>query len=102
MVDRLLASGPVTLDEVAHALGTAAASASDVEAVFDALEAAGVEVRSPDPVDLQGDLTRVIAAARALTVELARRPSVPEIAARAGVSPEAVRQALLFAQVLSR
>jgi hypothetical protein len=100
--DALRARGSVSLDEVADAMDVVRASAADVEALLDALEAGGVEVRSPEPVDLPAELAKVLGAARALGAELGRRATIDEIGARAGLDATAVRRALLYARVLSR
>lgn len=92
----------MTLDDVADALGTRAVTGADIDALFDALETAGVQVASPDPVDLPAELGQVLASARALKAELARAPLVAEIAARSGLESGAVHRALVYARVLSR
>jgi hypothetical protein len=103
-LDALIASGQrsLTLDQLSEAIGLVAVSSTDVEALMDGLEAAGVQVQSPDPVDLQQELQQVIRAARTLRDELGRAPHADEIAPRAGLDGAAVRRALLFARVLSR
>jgi DNA-directed RNA polymerase sigma subunit (sigma70/sigma32) len=47
-------------------------------------------------------LKTVVATARALSVELGRRPSVAEIAARSGLTEDDVRHALSLARVMQR
>ena len=98
VLDALVARGDVTLDAVAEALETAAATPTDIEALFDALDEAGIEVGSPDDVNLRDELRRVLAAARTL----GRFAPLDEIATSAGLDRAGVRRALLYARVLQR
>jgi len=94
--------GPViTLDRVAEAIGAAAVTMPDIEAIFDCLEAAGrrVEAESKDP---PAALKRVLSAVRSFSAVSGRRPTIPEIAQHAALSVGEVRFALLYARVLVR
>jgi hypothetical protein len=93
----------LSLDRVAEAIGTVAVSADEVEGLVAALEAEGRtvvdahDVRSP-----KDDLKLVLPAARALSVELGRKPTLAELSARTGIPAEAVGRALRFAEVMAR
>jgi hypothetical protein len=91
----------VTLDEVAEAIGAAAITMPEIEAIFDALEAAGHPVAA-EPRDPPAALTQVLATARSFSAISGRRPSLPEIAQHSGLSLGEVRFALLYARVLVR
>ena len=110
IVDSLLALGAesatkqdevIALDRVAEAIGTSAVTMSDIEAIFDALEAAGrrVEAETKDP---QAALAQVLATVRSFSAVSGRRPTVPEMAQHSGLSIGEVRFALLYARVLVR
>jgi hypothetical protein len=104
ILDGLLARPPgsLDLDDLADALTPTTATYADVEEMISALESAGVLVDRVNPADLAAELAQALAAARALTTKLGRRPSVDEIAARAGLTAIVVRRALRFASVLAR
>jgi hypothetical protein len=106
VVDALLAasedSRQVTLDAVGDAIGTLAVDARDVEAIFDALEAAGRRIGAPSGSHGESRLREVLVAARALRAELGRAPTAEEVAARSGLSLDAVRHALALAKVMQR
>src|SRR5688572_14236350 len=104
VLESLLANRPteVSLDAIAEALGTTAVTPDEVGTLIDQIEATGAEVVGAPPSDLREDLTRVLTSARALQVELGRKPSQDEIAAHAGLDAAALRRALLFGRVLSR
>lgn len=91
----------VSLDEVAVAIGAAAVTMSDIEAIFDGLEAAGrrVEAEVKDP---PAALAKVLATVRSFSAVSGRRPTAPEIAQHSGLSLGEVRFALLYARVLVR
>ena len=102
----LLGSAPdstdvVSLDAVAEAIGAAPVTMSDIEAIFDGLEAAGrrVEAELKDP---PAALARVLSTVRSFSAVSGRRPTVPEIAQHSGLSVGEVRFALLYARVLVR
>jgi len=91
----------VTLDEVAEAIGAAAVTMPEIEAIFDALEAAGHPVAA-EPKNPPAALARVLSTVRSFSAISGRRPSVPEIAQHSGLSLGEVRFALLYARVLTR
>ncbi|MFO0644381.1 MAG: sigma-70 domain-containing protein [Polyangiaceae bacterium] len=93
----------LSLDRVAEAIGTVAVSADEVEVLVSALEAEGRTVVDADDVrSPKDDLALVLPAARALSKELGRKPTVAELAERTGISAEAVGRALRFAEVMAR
>ena len=91
----------VSLDRVAEAIGAAPVTMQDIEAILDALEAAGrrVEAERADP---PAALAQVLKAVRGFSAVSGRRPTVPEIAQHSGLSVGEVRFALLYARVLVR
>jgi hypothetical protein len=91
----------LSLDAVAEAIGAAAVTFEDIEAVFDGLEAAGRRVDS-EPKDPPAALAKVLTAVRSFSAVSGRRPTLPEIAEHAGLSLGEVRFALLYARVLVR
>ncbi|MEI9941721.1 MAG: hypothetical protein WDO69_31295 [Pseudomonadota bacterium] len=91
----------VTLDEVAEAIGAAAVTMPEIEAIFDALEAAGHPVEA-EPKNPPAALAQVLSTVRSFSAISGRRPSVPEIAQHSGLSQGEVRFALLYARVLVR
>jgi len=96
-------SRALTLDAVATSLGTIAASADDVEALFAALEAEGRTITDADvTASPKADLVDVLRVARELTRETGARPNPAAIAARAGMSEGRVRAALRFATLMAR
>ena len=95
-------SREVTLDEVGEAIGVAAVSFEDVEALLGALEGAGRRVRGPEGARGVGNLRRVLPEARALATSLGRRPTLAELAARTGLSEDDVRHALALGRVMGR
>jgi len=90
-----------TLDEVAEAIGAAPVTMPEIEAIFDALEAAGHPVAA-EPKNPPAALAQVLATVRSFSAVSGRRPSVPEIAQHSGLSLGEVRFALLYARVLVR
>jgi len=92
---------PVSLDELAEAIGAAPVTMPEIEAIFDALEAAGHAVEA-EPKDPPAALAKVLATVRSFSAVSGRRPSVPEIAQHSGLSLGEVRFALLYARVLVR
>ncbi len=103
IIEQLLAgsAGPISLDAVAKAIGAAAVTLQDIEAVFDALEAAGRRVES-EARDPPAALAKVLAAVRSFSAVSGRRPTLPEIAEHSRLSLGEVRFALLYARVLVR
>jgi hypothetical protein len=91
----------VALDAVADAIGAAAVTMQDIEAIFDGLEAAGrtIEAERRDP---PAALKQVLATVRSFSAISGRRPTVPEIAQHSGLSIADVRFAMLYARVLVR
>ncbi|HEY3669063.1 MAG TPA: sigma-70 domain-containing protein [Polyangiaceae bacterium] len=91
----------VALDAVAEAIGAAAVTMQDIEAIFDGLEAAGrtIEAERRDP---PAALKQVLATVRSFSAISGRRPTVSEIAQHSGLSIADVRFAMLYARVLVR
>jgi hypothetical protein len=92
----------VTLDEIGDAVDLTPVSADDVDALIDALEAAGRAIVGPEGARGVEGLRRVLPAARLLAADLGRRPTVAEIVARTGLSEEEVRRALALGRVMGR
>jgi hypothetical protein len=94
--DALKAAHPdgLTLDELAEELVRKPVSFADVEELVGALEDAGIDLEGPGTPARPEELVRVLEAARAFTSEQGRRPTITEIAERAGLSPIVVRRAL--------
>jgi hypothetical protein len=94
--DEIMATHPqgLTLDELSDELAPKGVSYGDVELIIEALEDAGVDLSGPGPVARPEELARALVAARALAAETGKRPSVEEIAERAGLTPAGVRRAL--------
>jgi hypothetical protein len=106
LIDRLLtlsrASSEVSLDALGEAIGARAVSYEEIDGMIAALEARGRRVVAATDGRTEERLRAVVAAARALSAELGRRPSVTEIAGRAGLSSLQVRGALTLARVMQR
>lgn len=100
LLSRSQRSRRVSLDALGDAFGTDVASSDDVDAVMRALEDEGRVIEAPAGGDARQQLGAVLAAARALRVELGRAPKAAEVAARAGVDVALVQRALTFARVL--
>jgi hypothetical protein len=93
----------VSLDALSDAIGTSAVSAEDVDALVEALEAAGRTVGAPSsPGPAADDLRKVLPAARTLAARLGRSPSMAELALASGVPVVRVRDALAFAALIAR
>lgn len=103
IVEKLLAGrgAVLSLDAVAEAIGAAAVTFEDIEAVFVGLEAAGRRVESA-PNDPPAALAKVLTSARSFSAVSGRRPTLAEIAEHSGLSLGEVRFALLYARVLVR
>jgi hypothetical protein len=105
IVGRLLtdkpSQAPVSLDEVAEAIGAAAITLVEIEAIFDALESAGHPVTAP-PRNPPAALAQVLSTVRSFSAISGRRPNLAEIAQHSGLSLGEVRFALLYARVLVR
>ncbi|HKO51625.1 MAG TPA: hypothetical protein VJV79_28140 [Polyangiaceae bacterium] len=92
---------PITLEELAEAIGAAAVTMPEIEAIFDALEAAGYAVDA-EPKNPPAALSRVLSTVRSFSAVSGRRPSLSEIAQHSGLTVGEVRFALLYARVLVR
>ncbi len=84
----------LTLDELAEELLRKPLSYPEIEELIAALEAAGIDLEGPGTPARPEELARVLASARAFAAEHARRPTIAELAERAGLSPIVVRRAL--------
>jgi hypothetical protein len=106
IVDALLASSAdtrqVNLDALGEAIGARAITTPEIEAMIDALDAAGRKLVGPEGGAGEDRLKTVIATARTLGPELGRKPTIPEIAARSGLSDDEVRHALFLVKVMQR
>lgn len=106
IVEDLLAasadSREIHLDAIGEAIGARAITTPEIEAIMDALDAAGRRIVGPQGGGGEDSLKAVIATARTLGPELGRKPTVAEIAARSGLSEEEVRHALALAKVMQR
>src|SRR3954469_5037533 len=91
----------VTLDEVAEAIGAAPVTMAEIEAILDALEAAGQPVAA-EPKNPPATLAQVLSTVRSFSAISGRKPSLAEIAQHSGLSLGDVRFALLYARVLVR
>jgi hypothetical protein len=104
--DALLAASAsnavLSLDALAEALAPFGASHEEIDAVIEALEAAGRVVGPPEDGRLEDVLKQVLVAARSLASTLGRSATVAEIASHARLSEARVRQALELAKVLQR
>jgi hypothetical protein len=98
--DALKAAHPagLTLDELGEELIRKPVTFADIEELIGALEGAGISLDGPGPPARPEDLVTVLNAVRAFTTETGRRPTVVEIAERAGLSPIVVRRALNLAK----
>jgi hypothetical protein len=94
--DALQAAHPkgLTLDELAEELIRKPVTFADIEELIGALEAAGIDLEGPGTPASSEDLSRVLDSARAFAAEHGRRPTIAELASRAGLSPIVVRRAL--------
>jgi hypothetical protein len=84
----------LTLDELAEELLRKPVSYPDIEELIAALEADGIDLEGPSSPARPEELARVLDSARAFAAEHRRRPTVAELAERAGLSPLVVRRAL--------
>jgi Sigma-70 region 3 len=82
------------LDELAEELIRKPLTYPEIEELIVALEAAGVDLEGPGTPARPEELARVLDSARAFAAEHGRRPTVAELADRAGLSPIVVRRAL--------
>lgn len=106
IVERLLAESEdareVHVDAIGEAIGTVNAGPAEIDAIFQALEAAGRTIVAPEGADLPAKLRVVLIATRQLAMRLGRRPTLAEIAAESGLPVEVVRHALAFGRILGR
>jgi hypothetical protein len=94
--DALTAAHPngLTLDELGEELIRKPVTYADIEELIGALEAAGIDLEGPGTPARPEELARVLDSARAFAAEHDRRPTIAELADRAGLSPIVVRRAL--------
>jgi hypothetical protein len=106
IVSSLLASSEdsreVSLDALGEAIGARAVTADEIEEMIDALERAGRRVVGKKTGSGVANLRAVLDATRALGAELGRLPTRDEIAARSGLSSEAIAHALALARIMQR
>jgi hypothetical protein len=96
------ASHEVTLDTLGDAIGARSVSYDEIDDIIAALEQRGRRVIAESDGRIEDRLRAVVAAGRTLTIELARRPTVPEIADRTHLSSAQVRSALMLARIMQR
>ncbi|MEO6602241.1 MAG: hypothetical protein ABIQ16_20335 [Polyangiaceae bacterium] len=103
LLQETISAEVVSLDRVAEAIGAAAVTMQDIEAILDALEAHGRRVDSKSEFkDPPAALAQVLKSVRSFSAVTGRRPTLPEIAQHSGLSVGEVRFALLYARVLVR
>lgn len=73
-----------------------------IEAILDAIEAAGRTIVAPSSGTGIAALRKVVPAARTLATELGRTARISELADRTNLTEAEVRQALLLAKVMGR
>ena len=95
-------SGEVTLDAIGDAIGVRAVSTEEVDAMLQALEAAGRVIGGAPDLKGEDSLRAVVASIRGLSEKLGRRPNHAEIASDSGLSPAQVRHALFLARIMQR
>jgi len=101
MIARLMPDEPrlVTLDEIGEVIGLETVGSDDVEALIHLLEKKGATIGDAEGQELVVLLKKVIQTAMVLRKE-GKRPTPALIAQTNGLSPRAVRVALLYADVL--
>jgi hypothetical protein len=94
--DELMKAYPegLTLDELSDETWSRSLSYADIDELIGALEEAGVDLEAAEAPPPPEELAQVLSTARALTQETGKRPSVGDIAARAGLTAAIVRRAL--------
>lgn len=106
VLDALLAAGAATgrvsLDAIGEALGDRPVSSPEIDALIGAIEAAGCTIDGGEGRGGLEALRIVLPAARRLTAETGRAPTVEAIASSTGLADREVRRALLLARTLSR
>ncbi len=102
ILDALLAAHPdgLTLDDLSDVTWNKPLSYADIDELIGALEEAGVDLDKSEPQPPPEELMKVLAAARALTRETGKRPTVDEIATRAGLTAPTVLRALRLGRAL--
>jgi hypothetical protein len=102
LVEAILKAHPegLTLDELSEELQARPLGYDEIDEIIGALEEAGVDLDAPARPPRPEELAQVLAAVRALSAEQGRRPTVPEIATRAGLTPTVVARALRFGRSL--
>ena len=91
----------ITLDELGDMIGVRTITAAQIETLIVALEEAGVTVGGDQQPDLKQLLKTVVLTA----LELRRqgvRPTAAKIAEKSGLSPQAVKIALLYSEVIRK
>lgn len=96
------ASGTIALDALGEALGSMAVSTDEIDALLQALEAAGRTISTPEGAGAEQNLKRVVSAARTLKTKLTRRPTLAEVAAEASLTADQVLVALALLRVMQR
>jgi hypothetical protein len=96
------ASQRVELDVLGEALGALSVSTEEIDALIGQLEAHGREVTAPSGGGAEQHLGSVVMAVRTLQLTLARKPTLEEVAAQAGISSQQVRTALALLRVMQR
>jgi len=102
LLDLSETSRMVALDAVGRALGALSVSTDEIDALLSALEAHGRTVESPAGGASEQHLRRVVIAARELKQKSARRPTVAEVGAHAGLSRDQVLLALALLRIMQR
>ena len=102
LADEHRGDGGVPLDALGDALATEAVTTVEIEDMIHALDAAGVPVTSPKAENGEAMLKHVLDAARTLSRETGERPTVEAIAAKSGLTTDAVHHALALAKVMQR
>jgi len=95
------ATRSITLDELGDVVGTRSITAAQIEALIVSLEDAGVTVGGDQEPDLKQLLKTVVQTALALRRQ-GGRPNAANIAQMSGLSPSAVKIALLYSEVIRK
>jgi len=96
------AGSAVALDQIGLVLGTLSVSTEEIEAIFVALESEGCSVSAPATGGGEARLKQVIEAARALKAESSTRPTLTQVAERAGLTRDEVLGALFLLRIMQR
>ena len=91
----------ITLDELGDVVGVRSITAAQIEALIVALEEAGVAVGGDQQPDLKQLLKTVLHTALMLRKQ-GERPNAAKIAEKSGLSPSAVKIALLYSEVIRK